>query len=63
MFLSENKLCSSTLQTLLEKSRIEEIQIEGIKEPFYVSKEYKKYMKNKTTGIYVRLIAPLDNIM
>ncbi len=36
-FLSENELRSSTLQTLVEKKRIEEIQTEGIKEPFYFS--------------------------
>lgn len=62
-FLSENELRSSTLQTLIEKNRIEEIQIEGIKEPFYISKKYKKYMKNRATNSYVRFIAPLDNIM
>ena len=62
-FLSENKLRSSTLQSLVEKNRIEEIQIEGIKEPFYISKKYKKYMKNRATNNYVRFIAPLDNIM
>ncbi len=41
----------------------EEIQIEGIKEPFYISKKYKKYMKNRAANSYVRFIAPLDNIM
>ena len=62
-FLSENELRSSTLQTLIEKNRIEEIQIEGIKEPFYISAKNKKYMKNQATGSYVRFVAPLDNIM
>ena len=62
-FLCENELRSSILQTLIEKNRIEKIQIEGIKEPFYISKKYKKYMKNRTTSNYVRFIAPLDNIM
>lgn len=62
-FLSENKLRSSTLQSLVEKNRIEEIQIEGIKEPFYISAKNKKYMKNQATGSYVRFVAPLDNIM
>ena len=56
-FLSENKLRSSTLQSLVE------IQIEGIKEPFYISAKNKKYMKNQATGSYVRFVAPLDNIM
>lgn len=62
-FLSENGLRSSTLQTLIEKSRIEEIRIEGIKEPFYLSKKSKKYMKDPATNSYVRFLAPLDNIM
>lgn len=47
--LSKNELRSSTLQTLIEKNRIEEIQIEGIKEPFYISNKHKKYMKNRAT--------------
>ena len=50
-FLCENELRSSILQTLIEKNRIEEIQIEGIKEPFYISKKYKKYMKNRATKL------------
>ena len=62
-FLCENELRSSILQTLIEKNRIEEIQIEGIKDPFYISRKYKKYMKNRATNNYVRFIAPLDNIM
>lgn len=62
-FLSEKELRSSTLQTLVEKNKIEEIRIEGIEEPFYISKKYKKYMKAQATDSYVRFIAPLDNIM
>ncbi len=62
-FLSENELRSSTLQTLIEKNKIEEIRIEGIKEPFYISKQFKKYMENPAARSYVRFIAPLDNIM
>lgn len=62
-FLSEKELRSSALQRLVEKNRIEEIQIEGIKEPFYISKKCKKYMKNQEANSYVRFIAPLDNIM
>lgn len=62
-FLSDAKLRSFTLQTLVEKNRIEEIQVEGIKEPFYLSKSFKQYMKNQATYNYVRFIAPLDNVM
>lgn len=62
-FLSENELRSSTLQALVEKDRIEEIQVEGIQEPFYISKDFEKYMKNQTPDNYARFIAPLDNVM
>lgn len=62
-FLSENNIRISALQRLLEKNKIEEIQIEGIKEPFYVSSNLKKHMKSQISDAYVRFIAPLDNIM
>lgn len=62
-FVSENELRSSTLQALVEKNRVEEIQIEGIEEPFYISKKSKKYMRNLAADSYVRFLAPLDNMM
>lgn len=62
-FLSENEIRGSTLQILIEKNKIDEIQVEGIKETFYVSKDIQKYMKNQTANNYARFIAPLDNTM
>lgn len=62
-FLNENEVRSSVLQTLIEKNRIEEVQVSGIKESFYTSKKFQKYMKYQTSNSYVRFIAPLDNIM
>lgn len=62
-FLSENEVRSSTLRTLLEKNKIDEMKIEGIKEPFYVSKSFQKYMKHKVSDNYARFVAPLDNIL
>lgn len=62
-FLCENETRSSILQTLLEKDKIDEIQVEGIKESFYISKNFQEYMKYQTSNSYVRFIAPLDNIM
>lgn len=62
-FLNENKLRSSTLEALVEKNRIEEIQVEGIREPFYISKDFGKYMEKQKADNYARFIAPLDNIM
>lgn len=68
-FLTDSKLRSSILQTLLEKNQIEKIEIEGIGEPFYISKDSLKYMKPRTADNspapdhYVRFLAPLDNLM
>lgn len=62
-FLSEKDIRFSALQGLFEKNKIEEIQIEGIKESFYISSDLKKHMDSKPSGSYVRFIAPLDNIM
>lgn len=68
-FLSDNRLRASILQTLIEKNKIEEIKIEGIEEPFYLSKASLKHMKpltadkSRITGSYVRFLAPLDNLM
>ena len=62
-FLSENELRNSVLQTLLEKNKICEIQIEGIKESFYISKNFQEHMKYQTTHSYVRFMAPLDNMI
>lgn len=62
-FLSDNKLRSFALQKLIEKNRIDEIHIEGIKEPFYISKNFQEYMNAQASDSYVRFIAPLDNIL
>ena len=62
-FLSEKEIRTSTLQTLIEKNRIDEIQISGIKESFYISKKSQECMKYQSSNSYVRFIAPLDNIM
>ncbi len=62
-FVCENEIRSSILQTLLEKNRIDKIQVEGIKESFYSSKNFQEYMKYQTSNNYARFIAPLDNIM
>lgn len=62
-FLSDNGVRSSTLQSLIEKNKIDEIQVEGIKEPFYISKNFQEYMKYQPSNNYARFIAPLDNLM
>lgn len=62
-FLSDNEIRSATLQTLIEKDRVEEIQVEGINESFYISKNFQDYMKYQPRNSYIKFIAPLDNIM
>lgn len=49
-FLSDNALRSSLLRTLIEKNRIEEIQIEGIREPFYISGNFQEYIPFRTAA-------------
>lgn len=62
-YLSDNELRSAALQSLVEKKRIDEIRIEGIDEPFYLSKNAYTCMQEQTQGDYVRFLAPLDNLM
>ena len=62
-FLNENETRSSVLQTLLEKNKIDEIQVEGIEESFYISKSFWEHMNYQTSNNYVRFIAPLDNMI
>lgn len=62
-FVSDSKIRSSALQALEEQGRIEKIQVEGIKEPFYLSKSLYDCMNLPSAGSYARFIAPLDNIM
>lgn len=62
-YVSDNELRSATLDTLIEKNRVDEIRVDGINEPFYISRQSQKYMDNRTTSSYARFIAPLDNLM
>lgn len=61
--ISKNEIRKATLQRLIEKNKIEEIQVEGINEIFYISKEIQPYLNIQTSNSYARFIAPLDNIM
>lgn len=62
-FVSDSEIRSSALHALEEQGRIEKIQVEGIKEPFYLSKSLYDCMNQPSVGSYARFIAPLDNIM
>lgn len=62
-FVSDSEIRSSALQALEEKGHIERIQVEGIREAFYLSKGLYDCMKLPSAGSYARFIAPLDNIM
>lgn len=62
-FVSDNEIRTSTLQTLVRKNRIDEIQVEGIPETFYIPKDIQAYMMGQVPQSYARFIAPLDNIM
>lgn len=62
-FLGDDAIRGPILRTLLEKNRLIEIQVDGIEEPFYISKKSLKYMKYQTSNDYARFIAPLDNMI
>lgn len=62
-FVSDNEIRTSTLQTLVEKNKVEKIQVEGINEPFYTSSNFEEYKKVPVTDSYARFLAPLDNMM
>ena len=51
------------IASLEEKGRIKKIAIQGIKEPFYVPKNFSRYMNVPAPEDYARFIAPLDNLM
>ena len=62
-YVSDNEIRTSSLQTLTQKNRIDEIQVEGIPETFYIPKDIQAYMTDQAPQSYARFIAPLDNIM
>ena len=63
-YLSNSKLRTKTLASLLEKERLKQFRIEGIKEDFYAPKDFAKYLKADASQTdYARFIAPLDNLM
>lgn len=62
-FVGENELRSATLQTLIEKNKIDEIQVEGIDETFYMPGNMQTYTEHQMSDSYARFIGPLDNIM
>lgn len=49
------------LNTLLDKGKIEQVEIEGIKEPLYVVSDYSDYIKDVPNEM--RFLAPLDNFL
>lgn len=62
-FLCENETRTPILQTLLAKNKINKMQVEGISESFYISKNFQEYMKYQASNSYARFIAPLDNMI
>ena len=67
-YLSDSQIRAQALAALEEKGRIKKIQIEGIKEDFYVPKDFGKYLKaanspEARSKNYARFLAPLDNLL
>lgn len=59
-FVSDNEIRTSTLQTLTQKNRIDEIQVEGIPETFYIPKDIQTYMTGQAPQSYARFIARFE---
>lgn len=65
-YLSDMKLLSKVMERVVEKGKVIRIEIEGMKEAFYLSqKAYQNLMDSldKQLKESVRLIAPLDNLI
>lgn len=65
-YLSDMKLLSKVMERVVEKGKVIKIEIEGMKEAFYLSqKAYQNLMDSldKQLKESVRLIAPLDNLI
>lgn len=62
-FLSDKEIRTTVLERLLEKNIINEFQIEGISDTFFVCNDFDDFKTNREQKDYARFIAPLDNIM
>lgn len=62
-FISDSKIRTPSIKSLLEKGKIEEFYVQSIKKPFYIRSEDTKYLNQDATQKEMRFLAPLDNLL
>lgn len=62
-FLSDKKARTKALDDLLEKNQIMAVEIEGLKDDFYVHSDDLKDLENSEIKEVASVIAPLDNLI
>ena len=62
-FLSDKKARTKALDDLLKKEQIMAVEIEGLKEDFYIHRDDLKDLENSIVKEVTSVIAPLDNLI
>lgn len=62
-FIGNKKLRDGIIPELVNEGELLVINVEGIKEPFYIRSEDEKYLYNKPKNREARFLAPLDNML
>jgi uncharacterized protein YcaQ len=62
-YISNRKLRTEILQDLISDGEILELNVEDIKDTFYIRKEDEHFLNTKLIGKQARFLAPLDNML
>ncbi|WP_313134904.1 DNA glycosylase AlkZ-like family protein [Anaerocolumna sp.] len=62
-FIQKKDLRSEILKELIEEGEILEVQVEGIKDIFYIRSKDMEFMNSKFESKEARFLAPLDNML
>lgn len=62
-FISDSKIRTPAIRSLLAKGEIEEFYVQSIKKPFYIRSEDTNYLNYEVKQKEIRFLAPLDNLL
>jgi uncharacterized protein YcaQ len=62
-YISNKKFRTEILQNLISDGEILELNVEDIKDTFYIRKEDEHFLNTKLIGKQARFLAPLDNML